>query len=565
MDHPMPSAIDHSEAIAPMRIVMIPSVSGGIGHISRTAALARELRRIEPSIEVEYLLDTDRLRPFNIDATRRMGFAPRFLPARNRDTRTSIVQACLDQADVVVDDCSRYLLPLRQAVPHVGWITLAMYPIGDELFMDWPFMAQMDAVVWPYPPLVGLPAELDAVADKIVQTGPFLTTGDVPDRSAARARLGLPSDAPVLVYAPRGFPFGRDFGHRVLAGVFGAAESLRQAGHPDLRLVLLAVSDPTDLRGVPGLPETLPDWVEVKGVVTPDESLLHTRAASAVVGEGTSTMHEGAALHTPLVLVPGPIPEATLLGEALGREGAAHVFTLQQTTPEALTRAFAAAIADTPERDARVARAHALVTGGGGVAAAARLVLAIAARRRKANRGSTSSGLSQGSSPARNGGMKTMQDLFLQTLQEVHYAEKAFAHAAPKIIDGAQHGVIRDILRQAEDHEDETAERLGQVFQAAGERPRGKACEATDGLIAACHGAIEASEPGPVRDAAITACLQGLKAYQASRYDSLLALTRQTEVGDAAGHLRTLRDAAQRHGATLTRLVEAELYQQAAQ
>lgn len=63
----------------------------------------------------------------------------------------------------------------------------------------------------------------------------------------------------------------------------------------------------------------------VKGMVTPAESLLHTHVASAVVGEGASTMHEGAALHTPLVLVPGPIPEVMLLTQALDWEGAAQV------------------------------------------------------------------------------------------------------------------------------------------------------------------------------------------------------------------------------------------------
>jgi hypothetical protein len=383
MDMMMSSAAKGlAPAGSPPRVVMIPSVAGGIGHISRTAALARALQRLDPGVDVEYLLDTDRLRPFNIDATRRMGFTPSFLPPRNRDNRDAITRACLDRADVVVDDCARYLLPLRQAVPHLGWVTLAMYPIGDELFMDWPLMAQMDAVIWPYAPLVGLPVELAAVAGKVVQTGPFLETDGVPDRAAARVQLGLPAADPLLVYAPRGFPFGREFGHRVLAGVLGAAAALRAAGHPRLRLVLLAVSDPAELRGIPGVPDPLPDWVVVKGVVTPAESLLHTRAASAVVGEGTSTMHEGAALRTPLVLVPGPIPEAALLAQALDREGAAQVLTLQGTTPDALAPVFRAALDGVPGQGEMLDRARALVTGGGGAAAAARVVLDVAARRR---------------------------------------------------------------------------------------------------------------------------------------------------------------------------------------
>ena len=364
------------------KVVMIPSVSGGIGHISRTAALARALAALDPMVEVEYLLDTERLRPFNIDAPRRMGFRPRSLPPRNRDNRDAFVRACLDDAHVVVDDCARYLLPLRQAVPHVGWITIAMHPIGDELFMDWPLMARMDAVIWPYAPLVDLPAELAIVADKVVRTGPFLETDAVPEKAAARAQLGLRGVERLVLYAPRGFPFGREFGSRVLGGIYGALAAMRGGAFPQVRLTLLAVADPADLRGVPGVPDPLPDWVEVKGVVTPAEALLHTRAADVVVGEGTSTMHEGGALRTPLVLAPGPIQEAMLLARKLGEAGAAQVLSPAATTPDGFAAAFAAALLPGTAREAALDRAQALVEGGGGAAAAARLVLDIATRCR---------------------------------------------------------------------------------------------------------------------------------------------------------------------------------------
>ncbi len=364
----------------PLKIVMMPSVGGGIGHISRTAALARALLKQDPTVRVEYLLDTDRLRPFNIDATMQMGFRPRFLPPRNRENRDAIVRACLGDANLVVDDVARYLLPLRQAVPHVGWITIAMHPIGDELFMDWPFMAQMDAVIWAYAPLVGLPPELESVAEKVVRTGPFLETDDVPDKAAARAQLGLPAEAPLIVYAPRGFPFGREFGHRVLSGVYAAVAALRRGAFPDARLALLAVTGADELRGVEGVPEVLPEWVRVRGVVKPRESLLYTRAADAVLAEGTSTMHEGAALGTPLVLVPGPIQEATLLARKLGEMQSGALIEIHDASAARFEAAFIAALAGGGAAEERLRRARELVTGGGGVAAAAKLVLATARR-----------------------------------------------------------------------------------------------------------------------------------------------------------------------------------------
>jgi hypothetical protein len=380
--------------VAKMTIVMIPSASGGIGHISRTAALARALRRLDPAMQIEYLLDANQLRPFNVDVVLRMGFRPRLLPSLTRQNRDAFVRACLGDADVIVDDAAQHLLPLRRVVQQAAWISVLMHPVGDELFGNWPYMAQMDALIWPYAPLIGLPRELEPFEGKLLRTGPFLETEGVPDRRTARRRLGLSPDGPSVLYAPRGFPFGREFGHSVLSVVYRAVEALRGSAVPGLQLVLIAVAEPDELRGVPGLPATLPDWMRVEGVVPPSEALLYTRAADVLLAEGTSTMHEGAALGTPLVLVPGPIQEALVLAQALGERGAADVFGVEAVmadefagafpplTAEALAGAFAAALAGGKAQRARIERAHTLVTGSGGVDAAARLVLDVAERRR---------------------------------------------------------------------------------------------------------------------------------------------------------------------------------------
>ena len=366
----------------PVRVVMIPSASGGMGHISRTATLARALRLLDPAVEVEYVLDADRLRAFNIEATVQMGYKPRLMPARHRDNRDAIARLCLGDADVIVDDTMRFLVPLRASVPHAAWVSIPITPIGDELFLDWPFMKQMDAIIWAYAPLVGLPRDLDPVLDLVTATGPFLLVEEVPDRAMSRARLGLAPDVQTVVYAPRGFPFGREFGHRVLASIYGAVEALRRTTHPDLSLTLIAVGDPSDLQGVPGVPATLPPWVRVHGLLPQDEALMHMRAASAVVAEGTSTMHEAAALGTPLVLTPGPIAETTLLATKLAEHGAARTLLPHNVSTARLAEAFGAVLANPAASAAMAARAQSLVTGGGGALAAARLVLDLAARQR---------------------------------------------------------------------------------------------------------------------------------------------------------------------------------------
>lgn len=358
---------------------MIPSAGGGLGHISRCASLARALRRLDPAADVEFVFDTERMRPFNVGAAVAMGFPPRLMPPRPREVRDAVIAEYLGDADVIVDDSTRYLITHRARLPRAGWVSVPMHPIGDEIFLDWPFMRQMDAVIWAYAPFVGLLPELDLVRERLVVTGPFLDFGEVPGRDAARAALGLegPGERTVL-YAPRGFPFGAAFGHAALAAAVGAVGSLR-AAHPGLRLHLTAVSDPAALRGIPGVPDPLPDWVSVHGMLPAEEALLRLAAADAVVGEGTSTMHEAAALGTPILLRPGPIEETRRLADALGREGAGHAAAGDAA---AFARGLSAILDDSAGAAARAARAGTLVREGGGVDAAARMVLEIGAGRR---------------------------------------------------------------------------------------------------------------------------------------------------------------------------------------
>ena len=152
--------------------------------------------------------------------------------------------------------------------------------------------------------------------------------------------------------------------------------------------------------------------------------------------------------------------------------------------------------------------------------------------------------------------MKTMNDLFLHFLQDIYYAEKAFARTAPRIMKSVQNEEVRAVLKKAKDNAHEPIEALDRVFEAVGKRPRGKACEAMNGLLAECQEAIEEGEPGPVLDAALIACIQGVKTYQVTRYGSLLAFARQMGLDQAITDLETLRDAARDDDQALSRVAE---------
>ena len=155
--------------------------------------------------------------------------------------------------------------------------------------------------------------------------------------------------------------------------------------------------------------------------------------------------------------------------------------------------------------------------------------------------------------------MKTMNDLFLHFLQDIYYAEKAFAKSSTKIMKAVQNEEVREILKKAKDHAAEPLEALDRVFEAVGKRPRGKACEAMNGLLAECQEAIEEGEPGPVLDAALIACVQGVKTYEITRYGSLAAFARKMGLDSAVQELEKLRDAARQDDQALSRIADGDV------
>ena len=159
--------------------------------------------------------------------------------------------------------------------------------------------------------------------------------------------------------------------------------------------------------------------------------------------------------------------------------------------------------------------------------------------------------------------MKTMNDLFLHFLQDIYYAEKAFARTSGKIMKAVENEEVREILKKAKDNAKEPIEALDRVFEAVDKRPRGKTCEAMNGLLAECQEAIEDGESGPVLDAAMIACLQGIKTYEVTRYGSLLAFARQMGLQSAIEDLEKLRDAARKDDDALSKIAEGNVNQEA--
>ena len=79
--------------------------------------------------------------------------------------------------------------------------------------------------------------------------------------------------------------------------------------------------------------------------------------------------------------------------------------------------------------------------------------------------------------------IKSMDDLFLHTLQDIFYAEKQIVKSLPKLIEKATNRELASGLRNHLRETEGQVERLEQVFTKLGHTPRGVDCPAIDGLI----------------------------------------------------------------------------------
>ncbi|WP_333828861.1 YciE/YciF ferroxidase family protein [Pararhodobacter sp.] len=137
---------------------------------------------------------------------------------------------------------------------------------------------------------------------------------------------------------------------------------------------------------------------------------------------------------------------------------------------------------------------------------------------------------------------KTLDDLFIDTLRDIYYAERKILKALPKMQRAAQ---SEKLAAAFEHHRDETEthiERLQQVFELVGKAARGKTCDAIEGIIAEGEEIMEDFKGSPALDAGLISAAQAVEHYEITRYGTLRRWA--TELG--------MKEAAQLFGETLS-------------
>lgn len=129
---------------------------------------------------------------------------------------------------------------------------------------------------------------------------------------------------------------------------------------------------------------------------------------------------------------------------------------------------------------------------------------------------------------------KELRELFIDSLKDIYWAEKALVSALPKMIANATAPNLSSAIKEHHAVTKNQVTRLEKVFELLGLKAEGKKCEAMAGLLKEGDSILEETIPGAVRDAGIIAASQKVEHYEIATYGTLVAFAKTLGENDVA-------------------------------
>ena len=160
--------------------------------------------------------------------------------------------------------------------------------------------------------------------------------------------------------------------------------------------------------------------------------------------------------------------------------------------------------------------------------------------------------------------IKTMNDLFVNQLQDIYYAEKQLVKALPKMANKATDQQLKQGFLTHLEETKTHVRRLEEVFKMHGATVKAIECPAIDGIIEEADEVAGEVDDKSVLDAALINAAQAAEHYEIVRYGSLIAWARQLGRNDCAAILQTTLDEEKITDKKLTSIAEGRVNLRAA-
>jgi ferritin-like metal-binding protein YciE len=154
---------------------------------------------------------------------------------------------------------------------------------------------------------------------------------------------------------------------------------------------------------------------------------------------------------------------------------------------------------------------------------------------------------------------KDLNDLFLDTLKDIYYAEKQILKALPKMAKAATSDKLRAAFEKHQAETDEHVVRLEKIFEMIDKPARGKTCDAIQGILDEGKEIMEEYKGAEALDAGMLAAAQAVEHYEISRYGTLKQWAIQLGMKDAVPLLNETLQEERKTDEALTSLAEADV------
>lgn len=131
--------------------------------------------------------------------------------------------------------------------------------------------------------------------------------------------------------------------------------------------------------------------------------------------------------------------------------------------------------------------------------------------------------------------LKSLRDLLVDELRDLHNAENQLIKALPKMAKAASHEELKEGFEMHLEQTREHVDRLERCFKILGEKAKGKTCQAMQGLVEEGKEAIEEDAPEAIRDAKLIGAAQRVEHYEIAAYGTARAFAQtlgETKIAD---------------------------------
>jgi ferritin-like metal-binding protein YciE len=160
--------------------------------------------------------------------------------------------------------------------------------------------------------------------------------------------------------------------------------------------------------------------------------------------------------------------------------------------------------------------------------------------------------------------LNTLEDLYVEELQDLYSAETQITQALPKMIQAASSDELKKSFEQHLKQTEGQIQRLDQIFEKLGEDKEGKTCKAMKGLVAEGKETIDEDAEPSVKDAALIAAAQRIEHYEMAGYGTVRTYAEQLGYQDAVQLLNETFKEEEQTDKKLSKLAEQLINKQAA-